>query len=458
MKILRFDAENYKRLKVVEITPDGNLVMLRGNNGEGKSSVLDAINAALGGLDYVPPVPIRKGEEQARIRLDLGDVIVTRKFNDKGSSITVETAGGARYPKPQTILDELVGKISFDPLEFARMDAKAQAATLRSLVPLEVDLDELAEADKADYRERRDINRDAASLEARIDAVVLPPNLPDEAPDKNALLQKLTEAGETTAEIERERARRGAIQRDIDATIDGEKACRAEARKYRAEAERLIELADSRLADAERSKMDAGAKLAALDSLPPLEEPIDTAPIRAELQRADAVLEGLRIKATLSDMLVEHDGLVKRSEQLTANMVDRENQRKEAIAKAEMPVAGLGFATDGAVTFNDLPLEQASSAEQLRVSTAIAMAANPKVRVLRIKDGSLLDQNGLKIIADMADKGDFQIWMEVVGEGDGMGIVLEDGMVKGADPVDETEENSAPVAQDDAQPNAETLL
>ena len=50
MKIVSLEAENYKRLKAVEITPDGNMVVIGGRNAQGKSSVLDAIWAALGGL------------------------------------------------------------------------------------------------------------------------------------------------------------------------------------------------------------------------------------------------------------------------------------------------------------------------------------------------------------------------------------------------------------------------
>lgn len=49
MKIIRLDAANVKRLKAVEITPDGTLQVVTGANGAGKSSVLDAIWLALGG-------------------------------------------------------------------------------------------------------------------------------------------------------------------------------------------------------------------------------------------------------------------------------------------------------------------------------------------------------------------------------------------------------------------------
>jgi hypothetical protein len=37
----------------------------------------------------------------------------------------------------------------------------------------------------------------------------------------------------------------------------------------------------------------------------------------------------------------------------------------------------------------------------------------------------------MKLLTDMADAEDFQLWIEVVGEG-GVGIVMENGLVRGA--------------------------
>ena len=98
-----------------------------------------------------------------------------------------------------------------------------------------------------------------------------------------------------------------------------------------------------------------------------------------------------------------------------------------------MPIDDLTFG-DGAVLFKGLPFEQGSSAEQLRVSVAIAMAANPKLRVLRIKEGSLLDEDGIALIQKMAEGGDYQIWIERVDTSGKVGIVMEDGAVAMAAP------------------------
>jgi hypothetical protein len=114
------------------------------------------------------------------------------------------------------------------------------------------------------------------------------------------------------------------------------------------------------------------------------------------------------------------------SETLTGAMQERAQQKTDAIAAAKMPIQGLSL-EGGRVMFNGIPLDQASSAEQLRVSTAIAMSSNPELRVIRIKDGSLLDPDGMAMLKAMAKENDFQIWIEHVADNDPIAVVIEDG-------------------------------
>lgn len=156
MKIVKLTAENVKKLRAVEITPAGEIVNITGRNGQGKTSVLDSIWWALAGTSHIQAKPIRKGETKARIRLDLGELIVERRFSDAGSTLFVENAEGARYSSPQKMLDALLGELSFDPLAFARMDGKKQFDELRRVVKLEVDLGKLDGLNRADYERRPD--------------------------------------------------------------------------------------------------------------------------------------------------------------------------------------------------------------------------------------------------------------------------------------------------------------
>jgi hypothetical protein len=59
----------------------------------------------------------------------------------------------------------------------------------------------------------------------------------------------------------------------------------------------------------------------------------------------------------------------------------------------------------------------------------MAMALNPKIKVLRITDGSLLDKDNLQVIREMVEAQDYQLWLERVATDGRVGIVIEDGMV-----------------------------
>ena len=59
------------------------------------------------------------------------------------------------------------------------------------------------------------------------------------------------------------------------------------------------------------------------------------------------------------------------------------------------------------------------------------MASNPKLRVLRVADGSLLDDESMQIIRDLTETKDYQIWIEYASRNsdDKMGVYIEDGEV-----------------------------
>src|SRR5216684_2951230 len=104
LKIVSLVAENFQRLRAVAIHPDGSpIVRLAGRNAQGKTSVLESIAATLGGERLCPAVPIRRGEDHAEVTVDLGDVIVTRRWTaGGGSALWVKSREGARFPSPQS--------------------------------------------------------------------------------------------------------------------------------------------------------------------------------------------------------------------------------------------------------------------------------------------------------------------------------------------------------------------
>jgi len=409
VKIIRLIAENVKRLVAVEIIPTSNVVQITGRNEQGKTSVLDAIFWAIAGKSNIQGEPIRKGQTSARIQLDLGEIIVTRKFRrteegETTTEITVANAEGARYPSPQRMLDDLLGTLTFDPLEFARMDAKGQFNVLRRFVP-GVDFEEIEKANALDYAKRTDVNRQAKEARAQAAGITVLVSV-TEPEDEAALVDELQRTMEHNAAVDAHLAALESHLLTISRFHD-------EVRSLREQAERL----------------EARAKQ--LEAAPP--EPMgprmDVSSIRARIERAHALDADRAKRAERKRLEALAKELEEISEGLTLAMQLREETKRDAVAAAQMPVADITFG-DGVILKAGVPFDQASDAEKLRASVAIAMAGNPKLRVVRIRDGSLLDSESLALIAQMAAEHDMQVWVERVSDDGKVGFVIEDGLLK----------------------------
>jgi len=428
MKIVSLVAENFKKLIAVEIKPDGNVVQLTGKNGSGKTSCLDAIWVALAGMSVSPQVPIRKGQKEARIRLDLGEIVVTRTFREKEdgatSSITVENAEGARFTSPQAMLDDLMGQLSFDPLAFARMSPKDQFDALKKFVP-GVDFEAIETQNKVDYAKRTDVNRRAKEAKTLADRLAVPPDTPDEPIDEAALVAQMEAAGKHNADIEARKARRIDFQNQIQAKSDSLTALSSQISEAQ---KRLNELREGYAA----VKTEVDTMTEKLKAAPVLPDPIDTSALMQKINEAKSINQAIGVKKQQEAQRKAAQALEAEAEALTEAMEKRTSDKEAAIAAAKLPVKGIGFG-DGVILLNDVPFDQASDAEQLRASIALAMASNPKLKVIRVRDGSLLDDDSMKILSEMADAHDFQVWVERVDGSGKIGFVLEDGHLKAAE-------------------------
>jgi len=123
-----------------EIDPDSRLNLFVGKNGEGKTSILKAIELGLKGSSDVNI--IHRGADRADILLELGDVKVHRTLKTKGANTLKVTApvslpGGEQkvmpIPAPQDYLDGLLSDFSFDPIHFITMDSKERSKYIREL-------------------------------------------------------------------------------------------------------------------------------------------------------------------------------------------------------------------------------------------------------------------------------------------------------------------------------------
>lgn len=409
LHIVELRAENVKRLRAARVRPDGTIVTVSGPNGAGKSTLLDSIMMALGGKGAQPSQPIRTGAESAEIVVDLGRFRVRRTMRHGGAdTLTVETPEGAAYRSPQRMLDDLLGDLTFDPLEFARRKPTEQADTLSRLAKL--DLSDLDRAERAAFERRTDLNRRVRDIEGRLREMPDDSDAPAEEVSAADLRNRLTvsiRAQQAVAEAQR-------TERQLDASVERARATLAQ----------LTHQHQASL-DALKAAEDWAATVGRADQLE-----AELVTIEENNARARQAAERRRVGDELAGVRAQVD-------QLDAAVTDARRQRAERIAASPMPLPELSLG-HGEVLWRGLPLEQASQAERLRVAAAIGMALNPTIRVLLIRDGSLMDNASLAALAQMADEHGYQVWLERVAEsGQGVGIVIEDGEVVAGGVTDE---------------------
>ena len=426
MRVIELRAKNFQGLKAVEITPNEHMVIVSGRNGAGKTSVLNALWAILAGgtASKHIPAPVRQGSGRAEGTVDLGDLRVTRTWQEGGStagSLKVVAADGARLSSPQDVLNRLMGSLTFDPLAFSRMGERDQVVALLDVVRLPFDPAALAAERRAIFDRRTDVNREVDRLKGEL---ANKPTPPDGLPDREVSIAELTDRHTEAMRLHQQQQH---AARDADTAAGRVQQTLQQISQIEAEIARLQAALTSarqeltaRTAAAEEARTSA-SRLAA--GLPDVEA------IASQLRDADAVNRQIRLRderTTLAEMADEQQ---RAADALTSQIEALDDRRRRALATVDMPLPGLSFDDDRGVTLHGVPLKACSGAEQLRTSIAIAMAANPTLRVIRITDGSLLDDDGMRLIADMASDRDYQLWVEVVDSSGEVGIVIEDGEV-----------------------------
>lgn len=462
MKILKLTSENVKRLTAIEITPDGNVVIIGGKNGAGKSSVLDSIAYALGGKELVPEQPIRKGQVSAKVTVDLGQYIVTRRFarerqacscgvtnpgdmpivgddqqhlkdcawhtfGEIRSVLTVKNAEGATYASPQALLDKMVGKLTFDPLEFAEARPGDQRDTLRRITNLDTTLLDSRRQER--FTVRSEVNR---RLKALNGALATLPKFDETVPEAPVSMTELSADMLNAQHLQHE-------ANDVERALENSKH-QLENENTRLEnhisvlkdLEKQVQQQKDRIESVKKAREVYLKQVVAyeVEVKQARERVPDTTKLQAMIADAERVNSKIGVNRQILAARAEVESVQKEHDSITQELEAIDAKKREMIESVEFPVEGLKL-TDEGVTFNDVPFEQASRAEQIRVSVAVGFALNPALKILLVRDGSNLDSDSLRLLAELAAEADGQVWLERVAESkDGVSVLITDGHVE----------------------------
>lgn len=438
MKVIKLVSENIKGLKAVEIYPDETLQIISGKNGQGKSSVMDSIWLALGGSDAIKHSntvkAIREGQEKAQVTLDLGDLIVTRRWtsNDR-SSLKVQSKDGSSFKSPQSLLNSLIGRMSFDPLSFSNMDSKEQIELLINTAELERNPQDIDDEKKEIFSNRTIVNREVKKLKTIIENLPeIPEDTPDEKISQSDIVNELQKAHEHNAQLNQLTSQASQIELNVKSELQRAEMSKNKIAKIDEEIENLNKLREQtveHITTINQTVNSLNERLNETNERIKTFEKIDTDQLNNKLNKSEEINKNVENKIKKQNLEAEFEEKSNESQSMTDQIKNLENEKQQIFDNANFPIDGLTF-DENEVLYQGVPLKQCSSAERLKVSMSIAMSLNPELRIIRIMDGSLLDSENLKLIKDMAQEKDYQIWVEQVDESGQVGIVIEDGEIK----------------------------
>jgi recombinational DNA repair ATPase RecF len=453
MKVLQLTVENFCNLFAVDITPTPHMVLIEGKNEQGKSNVINSIFWNLLGAKGSVPEPVREGASEARVTVKLGEgeeveLIVTRRQTAKGMSLEITDAQGHVIKQPQALLSGLVSTISFDPTVFIRERADKRKELLLDICGVRTEIAAIETERTRLYNLRHDRGKEVKTLQVQMDAVPLDIKQMERSevidnPD-DLIQAKIKENQEKTNAINAARQQlrnfeiaESTLQNQCAAVDHDNEALALEIRRLEVavdEAKKALQAGLKKhdeygeLIDNNRQEVEQ--QLSIIVSLPQPEDVSGALAQAAEQRRKAEAWNNYRKthdEANLKQQ--EHEKL-----DLAVSECDL---KKTALLKSRLDGLGLDMAVEidenDELKINGRNFDSHSTAGQLKISAALAMSSNPKLRIMRVTHGSELDETGMQVLLDMAKQHDFDVWVERVSDKPGTGIFIEEGrIIKGA--------------------------
>ncbi len=254
---------DFKGVSQIDIVPSDYVITFAGENGEGKSSGLDALWSALMWAAASKDIPdvIANGKDEATVRVDLGEYVVTRVWTRDGdrtkTTIEVRDSKGKVLKHTKRVLAEIVGKISLDPTAFGRLRPSEQRdAVIQFVAPqlpfVLVDHD----TERAKLAEERLVaGQDSRRLESHhVEMGKTPAGVPTEEVSTKALSEELALAVDIHANVK-------TVHRDVEL---GAEAIRS-ANDHIVAAKAALGSAEEGLAEANTKAAAAAARVAKMN-------------------------------------------------------------------------------------------------------------------------------------------------------------------------------------------------
>jgi DNA repair exonuclease SbcCD ATPase subunit len=414
VKVNRLEIENVKRVKAVQIEPSANgLTVIGGKNGQGKTSVLDAIAWALGGNKYKPTKPERDGSvSPPDIRIELSNGLIVER---KGKSSTLKVIDPNGNKAGQQLLDSFISELALNLPKFMQANTKEKANTLLQVIGVGDELYRLETELAQLYNKRRAIGQIADQKKKYADEMQVYPDVPDVPVSAAELIRQQQEILARNGENMRKRQELEALKAKAGQQEEAVKRI----------SEQINEL-KAKLVDAGNTYMQT---LEDIDTASKTVEQLQdesTAEIEASINNIEDI--NVKVRANLDKEKADQDAaeFMAQYDALTNNIEALRRERIELLNGADLPLPGLSV-EDGALTYNGYAWDNMSGSEQLKVATAIIRKLNPDCGFVLIDKLEQMDLDTLQDFGKWLESEGLQAIATRVSTGDECSIIIEDG-------------------------------
>jgi hypothetical protein len=452
LQISHLKISNILGIDELEFSPEG-FNEIRGKNGEGKTSVLEAIKAATGqGHDATL---LRLGAEEGEVVLVLDDgAEIKKRVTGLRSTTSVTDADGKKVPKPAEFMKSLVDSLSVNPVAFLTAQPKDRVKVLLEAMPIEIDAERLESIGGMEpimdgsihglaiideirarvYADRTGTNRAVKEKDSTINQLQLAmPDVPGGADGNEDELRAALEQATTAkdAELDRVRNKLDGIKKANQAEIDKLRSdAQGKVDGIRAEVQRKIDELKTE-GSAEVEAINAAAT-AAIEAIQTAERTMET---NAGTQREKTIqkhsetvgpinqtLEAIRTNrsahakreqalGTIKQMEEELEELKQDAASQTKALEDIDAYKLELLAA--LPIPGVEV-RDGEIYRGGVVFDRLNTAQQVEIAVEIAKLRTGALGICCVDRLECLDPDAFVAFRDQVLESGLQLFVTTV--------------------------------------------
>lgn len=466
LRIKRIRLRNVMGIEELEVSADGQLVRIEGDNATGKSSIVQAVESIIKGGHDVRL--LRNGADEAEVYLLLeDDTEVTKSIKPTGSNLSVRHPDYGSISGPKGWIEQHFDIMSVNPVELVLAE---KSEIILQALPMEVSMEQLSDAigglvhltddvdadglgDAAEYVDtsqhalkaiaqlhdrlymrRRDVNRDAKQKDGAIANLrrSLPENLDDVKTadeviaERDDLKQQLeavkaeaNAAGEKLAE--NARAQTFAIDEEINGRIAANNKERDELLEQIAQLRAKVQKLESATETLESERASRKSKVKSDFNEEKAEALKEYQPRISELQAAikslDSAIGLAAERSNTLKMLREHESEKKALDAESDKYTDalESLDALKASLLSELPIEGLTIGDDGEIYVDDVPFVKVNDAKKVEIAIQILQLRGGKAAFVdRIEQ---LGQATYERLIERAREAGLQLFTMEVAEG-----------------------------------------